>query len=132
MSHTVVVIGFYGSKPRHVEKYAAIWKDMVPGVKRVVANDCSGTLSLLTLGSHRDAKNIVSQIKDESHVIFHVLSNRGMWVYLEVARMLPSNVKIDGVVFDSCEFTSFGIWRNNLQTNRLTTRSRGAKALAVL
>lgn len=105
MSHTVVVIGFYGSKPRHVEKYATAWKDNVAGVKSVITNDCSGTLSLLTLGSRRDAKKVVEQIKNETHVVFHVLSNRGMWVYLEVVRMLPKNVKVDGVVFDSCKWS---------------------------
>ena len=125
MSHTVVVIGFYGSKRRHVEKYANAWERHVPGVKSVVLNECSGTLSLLTLGIHRDAKRIANELKDERNVVFHVMSNRGMGVYLETVRLLSSNVKIDGVIFDSCEFclSSFFLYifiYIHRQTNMLT------------
>ena len=102
MSTTVVIIGFYGSKLRHVEKYATALAE-IPGVKRTILNECSGTLSSLTVGSFRDARNIVKEINEDKKVVFHVLSNRGMFVYLLTVRLLPKDVQIAGVVFDSCE-----------------------------
>ena len=107
MAITVVILGFYGSQRRHVEKYALAWQANVPGVRRCVLNECSGTLSFLSLGMLKDARKVVKEFKDGNNdddtVFFHVLSNRGMFVYLEVARLLPSTIKVGGVVFDSCK-----------------------------
>jgi hypothetical protein len=101
---TVVILGFYGSKRRHVEKYANVWETSVPGVKRCILNECSGTMSFLTMGALGDAKTLAKELKDETDpVVFHVLSNRGMLVYLRTVRRLPASVRVAGVVFDSCK-----------------------------
>jgi hypothetical protein len=108
----VIVIGFYGSTKRHVEKYGKVWReDVDQNINQVLLFPCSGTLSMFTLGAINDAKAIVRKVQEivqkqpsrKYQVIFHVLSNRGMWVYLETVRRLARKIKVAGVVFDSCK-----------------------------
>lgn len=100
MTFTLVVIGFYGSRKRHTEKYEAAW--------RTVLGDQLGTVILnpnphvMLYSGYQDACSILEQLEGGQNVIFHVLSNRGMAVYLQVVKRLPSQTKVAGVVFDSC------------------------------
>lgn len=100
---TVVILGFYGSSVKHVQKYSKAWVENIPGIKRTVLVPSQSSFSLLLL-DYLDAKYVVKEIKDEENVVFHVLSNRGMFVYLQVVHMLPKSVTVLGTIFDSSKY----------------------------
>lgn len=101
----VVVLGFYGSQSKHVEKYSAVWRNQ-QGIATVISVPCDGNpLVLVTAGLFEARRALVQiQASGATNVIFHVLSNRGMLIYLSlVYLLLPRNeIKVRGVVFDSC------------------------------
>ncbi|KAH9259049.1 hypothetical protein BASA81_002669 [Batrachochytrium salamandrivorans] len=99
----VVVLGFYGSQAKHVDKYANVWRQTAQC--DVITVPCSGSPWVLVTSGFFEAQRVLRLILSAQcdELVFHVLSNRGMLVYLNlVCVLLPKRIKVLGAVFDSC------------------------------
>lgn len=99
----VVVLGFYGSQAKHVDKYASVWRQAAQC--DVLTVPCSGSPLVLATAGVFEARRVLRLILAAQcdELVFHVLSNRGMLVYLNlVCVLLPQRIKVLGAVFDSC------------------------------
>lgn len=101
-SAIVVLLGWWGAKPHHLDKYAGLYGEILPGVITVAGTaDSSAVLTMDTakLREHaQDALDTISHLLDQEQpqniprpplpIIIHIFSNGGGFVWQQMLKLL--------------------------------------------
>jgi len=93
----IVILGFFGSTAKNLERPAALWSTIAPGAT-VLAFPAPEFLP--TLAGTRDIEQRV-RASGASRVIVHLFSNRGAFQYMALVLRGTLRGKVAGVVLDS-------------------------------